>query len=93
MTADGERLHAIVYGRVQGVSFRYYTVLRAKELGLNGWVTNLDDGSVEVLAEGSRHILESFLLFLHTGPSGARVTRVEVSWQEATDEFKDFYVH
>ena len=61
------RLHASVRGLVQGVSFRYYTLHRARELGLRGYVRNLWDGSVEVVAEGPRQSLEQLLTWLHQG--------------------------
>ena len=48
------RLHVIVEGRVQGVSFRYYTALTARRYNLTGWVRNLPDGTVETVAEGEQ---------------------------------------
>jgi acylphosphatase len=92
MTGYLQRLHSKIYGRVQGVSFRYYTVLRAKELNVQGWVQNRDDGSVEVMAEGTREQLEDLLEYLHIGPVGAHVSRVEVEWGEASNQFGDFNV-
>jgi acylphosphatase len=87
-----ERLHATVFGRVQGVSFRYNTVLKANEVGLTGWVRNRVDGSVEVVAEGTRPALERLLSWLREGPFGARVTDVEASWWAATGEFEHFEI-
>jgi acylphosphatase len=87
-----ERLHATVRGRVQGVSFRYNTVLKANEFGVRGWVRNRYDGSVEVVAEGTRPALERLLAWLHEGSLGARVTEVESSWWVATGEFEDFSI-
>lgn len=87
-----QRLHAIVHGRVQGVNFRYYTELKAAELGLTGWVRNRWDGTVETVAEGPRARLDQFLGWLHRGPSSARVDQVDVTWAEATGEFSDFRV-
>lgn len=90
---DGtRRLHAQIYGRVQGVSFRYYSVLTAQEIGITGWVRNLEDGSVETAAEGTREQLERFLAFLRRGPSGAQVSKVDVNWSEPSAEFSDFHV-
>jgi acylphosphatase len=86
------RLYAIVSGRVQGVSFRYYVVELAGELELNGWVRNRWNGSVEVTAEGPRPKLEQLLYALHQGPPMARVKDVETIWQEATGEFTGFSV-
>jgi acylphosphatase len=87
-----EQLHAIVHGRVQGVSFRYYTVLKAVDLNLKGWVRNLPDGTVEVLAEGAHEPLGQLLDFLHRGPSGASVESVDVQWGAATGDLVDFIV-
>jgi acylphosphatase len=88
-----ERLKATVYGRVQGVSFRYNTLLKANEIGVQGWVRNRYDGSVEVVAEGSRPALERLLAWLHEGSPGSRVTEVEASWWAATGEFEVFEIH
>jgi len=86
------RLHAIVHGRVQGVSFRYYALNRARELALVGYVRNRPDGSVEVVAEGTRADLDSMLAFLRSGPRSAFVTEVETSWTAATGGFDRFEV-
>jgi acylphosphatase len=86
------RLNAIVHGRVQGVSFRAYTVEEAQERELTGWVRNRGDTSVEVLAEGERSALQSLLDWLHVGSPAAHVTRVEFTWHEATGEFSDFRI-
>jgi len=90
MADKHERLHAIVSGMVQGVNFRYYTRERAQRLRLTGWVRNLWDGTVEVLAEGPRPALEKLLEFLHHGPSAASVTGVQAEWLPAADEFTSF---
>lgn len=86
------RLHALVHGRVQGVSFRYYTRTRARELGLTGYARNLWDGSVEVVAEGPRRDLEELLAFLRVGPRAAFVTGVDVQWSKPTGDFDRFEV-
>jgi acylphosphatase len=76
-------LHAVVHGDVQGVGFRYFVQRRAEEMGLAGWVRNRPDGSVEVLAEGSRAALARMLELLAKGPGMADVDRVDVEWGEA----------
>lgn len=86
------RLHAVVHGRVQGVNFRYYTQREARELGLTGYVRNLWDGSVEVVAEGQRDALERFLAFLHVGPRSALVTQVDSRWSAPNNAFDRFEV-
>jgi acylphosphatase len=87
-----EQLRAIAHGRVQGVSFRHYTVLKASELGLTGWVRNLPDHTVETLAEGEKEQLERFLTWLHVGPPAAHVTQVDVYWSPASGKFADFHI-
>lgn len=66
-----------VTGRVQGVWFRASTQERAAGLGLDGWVRNLADGRVEVLASGTEGQLERLEAFLREGPPGARVDLLE----------------
>ncbi len=68
---------ARVYGVVQGVGFRFSTQERAKRLGLKGYVRNMFDGSVEVLAEGEDRQVDSLLAWLKRGPTGSYVNRVE----------------
>ncbi len=92
MPKTPERLHAIVHGRVQGVSFRFYTRDEATLLGLAGWVANRDDGSVEVVAEGPRSALDRLAVWLHHGPPGARVTDVQIDFLPATDQFDYFSI-
>jgi len=92
MSETTVRLHAHVYGRVQGVNFRYYTQMEANRLGIVGWVTNRLDRSVEIVAEGEKKALQQLLNFLHQGPPSARVERIEHTWAKATGEFKVFRV-
>lgn len=73
---------AIVHGRVQGVAFRYHTVRAAEPLGVEGWVRNLPDGTVEVRAEGDRAALDQLAAWLEHGPDFARVTELELTWTE-----------
>jgi acylphosphatase len=86
------RLNAIVSGRVQGVIFRYSTVENANSLGLSGWVRNTRDGRVEVLAEGEKEDLDRLLVFLRKGPSPAKVTSVDVKWDEYKGDFSSFKI-
>jgi acylphosphatase len=86
------QLEAIVRGRVQGVGFRYFVLRQAAGLGLAGWVANEPDGSVRCLAEGSRSSLDSLVLALRVGPSGALVDEVHVTWRPATGGLGPFGV-
>lgn len=87
-----KRLQAIVHGRVQGVSFRYYTQLEAQRLGVTGWVRNDPEGTVTVVAEGPEPALERLLQFLRHGPPAARVSHVDDTWSPASQEFSAFGV-
>lgn len=68
----------LVNGRVQGVGFRWFVEREARLLGLSGWVRNRSDGSVEVLAAGTRDQLRSLHEKLKQGPRAARVDDVQV---------------
>lgn len=89
---DWARLQAVVHGRVQGVNFRYYTQRRASSLDLTGYVRNLWDGTVEVVAEGPRQSLEELLAFLRVGPRAALVTQVDTEWPGPAGTFTHFEV-
>ncbi len=73
------RVHVVVTGRVQNVTFRASTRRRAEELGVAGWARNLPDGSVEAELEGPRPSVEELLGWMHTGPPLAGVDDVDVS--------------
>lgn len=87
-----DRLHIIVKGIVQGVFFRASTRRKADELGLVGWVRNMDDGSVEIVAEGENHKLQELLLWCGKGPGGAAVEEVIPQWMPGKQEFRTFEV-
>ncbi len=89
---DHYRLHSIIDGRVQGVGFRNFVLIKAEELDLTGWVRNTYQGQVEVLAEGPRQTLEIFFEHLKRGPSPAYVTNITQDWEPATGEFPYFAV-
>ena len=83
------RAHVIVRGRVQGVGFRYDTALRARSLGLGGWVRNRSEGAVEAVFEGPGDRVVSLLDWGRRGPAGARVDAVEVEREPPAGE-RDF---
>ncbi len=76
------RVHAFVTGRVQGVGFREFTRREARRLGVGGYVRNLPDGRVEVVADGGGRALESLVSVLRAGPPGAWVRDVHVEWRD-----------
>ena len=72
-----QALRWIVSGRVQGVSFRYFTQQAARRLELTGWVKNLADGTVEVRVAGDRQVLARFRQRLEEGPRFGRVDGID----------------
>ncbi len=86
------RAHIVVGGRVQGVCFRLECRHLAIRLGLRGWVKNLDDGSVEIVAEGQPDMLERLATWSRHGPDGACVTAWRAIPAAPTGEFDLFEV-
>ena len=86
------RLHLVISGRVQGVGFRFSAYDEAKDLALAGWVRNLPNGNVEIVAEGSRENLQMLAAWAHLGPPSAHVTQVREDWLDSTGEFTDFRI-
>ncbi len=86
------RLHASVEGRVQGVGFRYFVLDNAQPLGVTGWVRNRWDGTVEVVAEGTKRDLEELLAAIQRGPRRHTTTGVKQEWLDATGEFTSFRI-
>ena len=86
------RAHIFVSGRVQGVFFRVETRYEAMKRNITGWVRNTSGGRVEAIFEGEREDVEKLIEFCRKGPSGARVTKVDVQWEEYSGEFKDFKI-
>ena len=88
----GARCILLVSGQVQGVGFRAFVLDRARELGLQGWVQNLPDGRVEVLAEGSRAKIENLARSCEKGPSFSQVSSVSMSWEEPKGRLDGFVI-
>ncbi|HEV7392343.1 MAG TPA: acylphosphatase [Burkholderiales bacterium] len=72
-------LHLRIFGRVQGVGFRHYTQREARRRGVNGWVRNRKDGSVEATLQGPKDAVDGLLQWVRQGPPSAKVTDVQVS--------------
>ncbi|MGQ9680517.1 MAG: acylphosphatase [Candidatus Bathyarchaeia archaeon] len=84
------RLHIYVLGKVQGVFYRSNTCEKAEELGITGWVKNLADGRVEIIAEGEEEKLKKLVEWCRVGPRWAKVEDLNVNVEPATGEFKSF---
>lgn len=87
---DAVRMTAWVHGFVQGVGFRWWTRSRALELGLVGSASNLADGRVEVVAEGTREACEALLVQLRGAKTPGGVDKVVAQFGEARGEFRGF---
>ncbi len=87
-------MHAeiIVQGVVQGVGYRYFAMHKAKEYGITGYVQNLPDGNVLVVAEGEKGILNDFIKELKIGPASAHVTKIDIEFSENMTGYKNFSV-
>ena len=86
-----KRAHIFYSGTVQGVGFRYAAQRFASDFGLQGWVKNLADGRVEIMAEGPAEILEGFCRKLEQHFDGY-IRGKQIDWQEPSGHFRDFKI-
>jgi acylphosphatase len=86
------RVKILVSGRVQGVCFRYFAQKKATKLGVTGYVKNLDDGRVELVAEAESLSLDTMIAWCHKGPVTARVDAVETIVLEVDDSLTQFEI-
>ncbi len=85
-----KRVQVFYAGQVQGVGFRLTAEETAKHYGVLGWIRNLRDGRVELVAEAEAEILRQFLGAIRSGPMCKFIHSAEASWSASTDEFEDF---
>lgn len=83
----------MITGKVQGVGFRANTEMQASRLHVCGWVKNLADGRVEVLAQADEAILKEFVAWCKVGPAKAVVSETEVRWEEVIEKYSSFSVN
>ncbi len=86
------RAHIVVSGKVQGVFFRQTTKHEADSLGVKGWVRNLPDARVEAVFEGEEDVVKMVVDFVKQGPARAKVSAVDLVWEEYTGEFRRFTI-
>lgn len=84
--------HYLIFGRVQGVGFRAYTLRVADQLDLRGWVRNRPDGAVETVAQGTSASLERFTEMLKQGPKLSEVTEVQAKDIQENQNFIGFAI-
>lgn len=84
--------HAFVSGQVQGVGFRYYINRLARRYILTGWVRNVEDGRVEIMAEGEEIPLQDFLVEVKKGSRWSTVSEVSTEWSDYQKKFRSFEI-
>jgi len=85
-------LHIVFAGTVQGVGFRYFVKRKADQFGVKGFVRNLPDGTVEVMAEGDEDVLRKFMSAIENGPPLAEVTDLRYEFIDKDGGFSDFEI-
>lgn len=86
------RIHLFYSGYVQGVGFRFSVKRIALSLGLKGWVKNLRNGNVEIVAQGEKNSLEDFVNQIRKSSLKRYIKNVEINWEEASGEFNNFEI-
>jgi len=87
-----KQIHIFVAGRVQGVFFRQSTRVLAIKNNVNGWVRNLDDGRVEIVAQGQEQDIDNLSNWCKTGPANSRVDEFDSKEESIAEEFENFEV-
>lgn len=90
--SESVELKAVVWGRVQGVGFRVVARQCANPLGITGSVKNLDDGNVEIIAQGTRDNLERFLSKLKERFASGYIARIDTTFSKPTQSFDQFRI-
>lgn len=85
-------IYCVAHGKVQNVAYRAYVQDAATELALTGWVRNLENGTVEVVAQGPTDVLKDFVEYLHEGSLMAEVESVAIDWQTIRTPVSDFSI-
>jgi len=84
--------HIFAHGRVQGVNFRYYVHRYALGLRLKGYVRNLRDGRVEILAQGMQEDVQKLVNYVRGGPGLSYVVKLEIDWEEPSSSLSGFHI-
>ena len=87
-----KEIHLTIYGRVQGVFYRLNTKNKAKSLGLTGYTKNLENGRVEVVAEGPQEKLKELIEWCKKGPKIAKVDNLKIVWKDAKNKYDEFRI-
>ncbi len=87
-----KEIYCKIYGNVQGVTFRQFAKIRAGECLVTGYAKNLDDGTVEIVAQGQEENLKQFLASVSAGPEEAEVESLNVMWGPVEVPMKEFEI-
>ncbi len=87
-----KQIHLTVYGKVQGVGFRYFSQMKAVQYDVRGWVKNSEEGSVEILAEGTQSNLDLFIEDVRRGNPFSKVNDVIVQDTNKTESYQSFKI-
>ena len=88
------KIHVMISGNVQGVFFRISTQDKANKLNLTGWVKNIFNNAVEIIAEGDREELSKLTGWLQMGPPNSTVDKISIEWSDQPKrQFSSFEIH
>lgn len=87
-----KRIHARIYGFVQGVGYRHFVRKNANELGIKGWIRNNLDGTVQAIFEGDDGAVTEIIEKCKKGPAMSWVERVDIKEEDAKNDFEDFLI-
>lgn len=85
-----KQIHLLISGFVQGVGYREFVKRQARKLGLTGWVRNLSDNRVEVIAQGEQDSLKKLVKICEKGPFLSDVKNIAIDWQKPQQTFDSF---
>lgn len=87
-----KQIEIMIFGQVQGVFFRQGVKIKADELRITGFVKNLGDDSVKIIAEGKEEKLQELIEWCRKGTEFSEVKDIKIKWLERTGEFKNFEI-
>jgi len=87
-----EQIRINIFGKVQGVGFRYFIKIKARKLGLKGWVQNQVDGSVKLKVKGYKEKIKELIDYCHKGPLFSQVEKVQTEKEKTENDLESFTI-
>ncbi len=87
-----KKIHLLISGSVQGVFYRVNSKNKADEFGLTGWVRNISNGRVEIVAEGEEKNLKNMINWCNNGSNNAIISEIKVKWEKYSGKFDKFEI-